>query len=192
MTAVRLLKQDFRVERWANGQGESLVLARQPDGPNYDWRLSLVAMDTDSGYSAYPEYDRSQVLIDGNGIALRSSARETQLPHIGSKLGFPGEEVFQATLIDGPVRVFNGFARRGKVDLELMLRPVNGRMLLTRDARTQWFGYLVRGRIVLKADDQLLEIESGEGFLLSAETAPWASIDGGGDLALARIQLLNP
>lgn len=192
MTAVRLLKEDFRVERWANGQGESLVLAREPDSPDYHWRLSLVAMENDSGYSAYPGYDRSQVLIDGNGIALKSTARETQLPHIGSKLHFPGEEVFHATLIDGPVRVFNGFARCGKMTLELMLRPVNGRMLLTRDAHTQWFGYLVRGRIVLKANAQTLEIESGEGFLLPAETAPWASIDGGGDLALARIQLLNP
>ena len=189
MSVTALLPDGFKRERWANGLGESLVLAREPDLSDFLWRLSLVDIDSNAAYSAWPGFERSQVLLAGNGLKLRSGEREVALGHIGNRIDFAGEEVFLAELEDGPVKVFNGFARRGLVEMKLMLRPVNGRMLLTRTANCSWVGYLLRGGIDVRADGENFSLEAGFGFRIDAQAAPWAVIDGGGDLALAHIHL---
>jgi len=188
MNAQRLTSADFRVEPWANGKGETLLLARAPDSAAWDWRLSSVELDHDSDYSDFSGFARTQLLVRGNGLKLKHAEVELDLKHVGAKISFPGHQRFHAGLIDGPVRVINGFARNGVVDIELMLRPLSGRMLLTPRPNSEWFGLLLCGGLQVIEGQESFEIEPGDGFRITDVPAPWAKLEGHGDLVLARIQ----
>ncbi|HJU07238.1 MAG TPA: HutD family protein, partial [Rhodanobacteraceae bacterium] len=53
-----------RVERWANGQGQTEVLLREPDGADWRVRISVACVEQDGPFSELPDTQRVLVPLD--------------------------------------------------------------------------------------------------------------------------------
>ena len=74
LTAVRLIREASLPRRpWKNGGGTTVEIAVFPAGAGFDgfdWRLSMADVVADGPFSAFPDIDRTLVLIDGPGLVL--------------------------------------------------------------------------------------------------------------------------
>jgi environmental stress-induced protein Ves len=189
MSLQHLSASSMRREPWRNGQGESLTVAVDT-AATPRWRLSVVTIAQDTTYSSWPGYARQQALLRGNGLTLRFADRAESLAHIGQRIAFDGAQTPQASLTDGAVEVLNAFALAPTARLiDTMLRPVNGRLLLTRAPKALWLAYSVSARVTIDSDGTRIALEPGDGAQITINHAPWAVIDGGGELALAHFEL---
>ena len=58
---------------WKNGQGETVEIARSPDGEgldDFDWRVSVAPVVADGAFSMFPGIERTIAVIEGSGMAL--------------------------------------------------------------------------------------------------------------------------
>ncbi len=77
---------------WKNGGGVTREILRTPAGSaRFDWRLSLANIETAGAFSAFDGYERTLVLVRGNGLLLRFSGHgESRLTHLGDHVTFDG------------------------------------------------------------------------------------------------------
>jgi uncharacterized protein len=194
---------EYRRERWRNGAGWTRAIAA--GGPGADaggiaggpagatdhwaWRLSIAEIERDDAYSAFPGVEREQVLLSGNGLRLRIDGREQAelLPPHG-RGRFDGGVGVEATLVDGPVHVFNLMWRRDRVLATLWHRPLVGPMVLFVEPRSLWAVYLLAGEAHFDVGAGLPSMAAGDSALLPAGDARWRyAFDGGGEVLLVRI-----
>lgn len=99
---------------WRNGLGSTVELLKQdlPDGDGFAWRLSMADVTSDGEFSNFSGYDRSLLLLEGNGLTLLSDGREQALSEPLQVARFRGEGPTYARLHDGPIRDFNIMTRR--------------------------------------------------------------------------------
>ena len=104
----------FRAMPWRNGLGTTIELLKQdlPDGDGFAWRLSMADVTTDGEFSNFSGYDRTLVLLEGNGLTLACNGTEHRLEKPLQALQFRGDDLTYATLHDGPVKDFNILTRR--------------------------------------------------------------------------------
>ena len=101
---------------WKNGAGMTREIAfGGPSRADFDWRISLAAVERDAAFSAFPGIDRCIVLWRGAGMRLRSpdGAIEHALTEPLAPWHFSGDIALDATLVDGPSSDFNVMTRRG-------------------------------------------------------------------------------
>ncbi|MFZ5790552.1 MAG: HutD family protein [Pseudomonadota bacterium] len=108
---------DHRLMPWKNGQGMTAEIAIDPPegdvATGFRWRLSIAEVGADGPFSAFPGYDRTIMLIAGNGMELRfADGRVERLDRRFEPFTFRGEDALDARLIQGPVRDFNLMVRR--------------------------------------------------------------------------------
>jgi hypothetical protein len=109
---------------WKNGQGETLEVARSPDGSSleaFDWRVSVAPVVSDGAFSIFPGIERTIAVIEGAGMELTLAGERTHRLLPGMPFTYDGGLAIDGRLIDGPVRDFNVMARRGRCTGELML-----------------------------------------------------------------------
>lgn len=77
---------------WKNGGGVTREILRMPAGSaHFDWRLSLANIEAEGAFSAFDGYERTLVLVRGNGLLLRfGNHGESRLTHIGDHVTFDG------------------------------------------------------------------------------------------------------
>jgi environmental stress-induced protein Ves len=69
-----ILPNQFRSVAWKNGQGSTQELAFGGNSiDSFDWRLSMAPVIIDGDFSDFGQYDRTLILIDGNGLTLNHS-----------------------------------------------------------------------------------------------------------------------
>ena len=57
---------------WRNGRGSTLEIAREPPiGEEFEWRLSLAAIEAEGDFSLFPGYRRALTLVTGEALRLR-------------------------------------------------------------------------------------------------------------------------
>lgn len=180
---------EYQRLRWRNQLGWTREIVAQPDGDDWDWRLSIAEIERDAAFSLYPGIDRELVLLAGNGLRLCFDGGEThelQPPH--DKLRFAGERVVTGELVDGRTHDFNLMWRRGRVQAELWHRPLVGRMVIFADPGTTWAVYLMAGQARFADDSGLPSLAAGDTAILEAGTQRLRHVlDGGGDALLIRI-----
>lgn len=84
-----------------------------PDSNDFAYRLSIASVDTDGPFSEFPGYDRTLVLLAGNGVHLRYD--EGHFDELRSKFDvarFSGDSKTVATLRKGPIQDFNLMSHR--------------------------------------------------------------------------------
>lgn len=111
-----------RAMPWRNGLGISYTIADSPRGAGFDavdWQVSSTAIGGDCPFSDLPGLDRQFTVIEGAGVELTCTDEngKTTVNRIDAPRGpfaFRGDWRTTCRLLDGPVKVFNVMARRGK------------------------------------------------------------------------------
>lgn len=129
---------DFRVVPWRNGQGSTVELrvgylaARRDE---FAWRLSMARVIADGDFSDFSGYDRTLILLGGQGIILNhASGQRDELRQRFDMARFSGNWKTSATLIDGAIQDFNVMTRRGDCSAQVDVLTIAGIHELTLDA----------------------------------------------------------
>ena len=181
---------EYRRERWKNGTGWTREIARVPDYPDWDWRLSIAEIEKDGPFSSFPGFDRELVLIRGNGLRLRFDQGEVRAllpPH--DRIRFAGERVVQGELIDGLTHDFNLIWRRNAVTAELLHRPLVGPMLFFTEPGVTWAIHLLAGQAAFDQASGLPPMWTGDtAILMDSETRGRYALEGGGEVLAIKLQ----
>jgi environmental stress-induced protein Ves len=113
-TATILGPDTFRTMPWRNGLGTTIELLKQnlADGDGFAWRLSMADVTTDGEFSNFSGYDRTLLLLEGNGLTLDCAGARQRLVKPLQAARFRGEDSTFATLSGGPVKDFNIMTHR--------------------------------------------------------------------------------
>lgn len=103
---------DYKVQRWANGRGETVEIARA-DGPGgMLWRLSVAQVVEDGAFSLFPGIHRSLTVIEGPGFHLRGEGIDLRADPL-VPVAFSGEVAIRAEGVTAPSRDFNVMVAAG-------------------------------------------------------------------------------
>lgn len=110
---MRLVRDGLRMP-WKNGGGVTWELWREPAAPaELDLRLSSALVEAEGPFSVFPGVERWLTLVSGRGFAFAGPAGAHRCDEPGRVVVFDGGAPWACTLVDGPVRDFNVFVRRG-------------------------------------------------------------------------------
>jgi environmental stress-induced protein Ves len=176
-----------RVERWANGSGQTEVLLREPDGADWRVRISIARVEQDGPFSELPETQRLLVPLDAP-MELRFAGGRVQRADRFGVLRFDGAPSPFGVLPEGPTRDFNLMLRNGARG-ELFARTLVDSLMLLPEPDVRWLVYLNRGRAQIACGGASLSLEPDEAALLlfPQQGATRAAIEGGGELVLAKL-----
>jgi environmental stress-induced protein Ves len=163
--AMRIIRPDaHRVMRWKNGFGTTTEIAIDPPaadvGGRFRWRLSIADVERSGPFSAFPGYERTIMVIAGNGMDLAIGDRPARrLDRLFESFAFSGDSAAECRLLDGPIRDFNLMVERSS------LRA--GLEVLQLDATPRSFD-LASGDRIVHCFDGVIELALHAGAL--AET----------------------
>lgn len=195
--SLRLIPaNEYRRERWRNGLGWTREIARGiTRGDDWDWRLSIAEVDNDCAFSAFPDCDRVLMLLSGNGMELKfddGSIETVEPPH--GRVAFAGERGVSCRLLDGATTDFNAIVRRDRCTMQVLHRPLVGSMVFLPETGVLWAIHLIAGRASIKSAGTSVTLNAGDTALLDAgsgDAAARSILDGGGDVALVRLQRIG-
>jgi environmental stress-induced protein Ves len=121
-------KETFRVQPWKNGMGSTLELACDEItvAPYFNWRISIATLSQDGLYSAFPEAQRTQLMLEGECVRLYIDAaaqrtREVKLTPF-SQCSFSGFDQVQCRLHnDVAAKMFNLMTLADKYESRMQL-----------------------------------------------------------------------
>ena len=110
---------EWRAEPWRNGGGTPHELAAHVDAAGtLLWRVSVADIARDGPFSLFPGYERQTALLAGRGFHLGYASVSAAHPIVE----YSGDVASECVLTDGPVRVLNAFAARGRVSARLLFQ----------------------------------------------------------------------
>jgi len=171
---------------WKNGRGFTDELALWPpeasfERADYDWRISIAAVDRPGPFSPFPGCERILTVTEGEGLLLahgehapRTCVRRLE-PH-----RFSGDWPTTAELLGGPVRDFNVIARRERTRAEVEVLALGARRARESLDAGQAFVHALVGRIQARVtgEEQPLGLDAGSSLWISG-------LRGGEELDLA-------
>ena len=201
----------YRRTRWRNGCGwtrEILVVAagtaesagsirpERPAGPDagaemeWDLRLSIAEIDLAADFSLFPDVEREQVLLSGNGLRLEfDDGQRSELLPPHQRARFDGARAVTGIPLDGPVQVFNLMWRAHALAATLLHRPLVGGMWCWRDARTGWAVHALAGSAQLTSDaGGTATLAQGDTAWLGPGSRRRHGLEGAGELLLVQVQ----
>ncbi|MFT5114307.1 MAG: environmental stress-induced protein Ves [Parasphingorhabdus sp.] len=117
---------DFARMPWRNGLGHTIEILKEdmPDNSGFAWRLSMADVVSDGEFSNFAGYDRTLLLLEGQGITLTYDGnRSDSLQSLLQAAQFSGDEHTASTLHNGPIRDFNIMTRRGVCSATVLCSP---------------------------------------------------------------------
>lgn len=190
MTVRRLTRADYRRMPWRNGGGWTTEIARSPAGDDdgFDWRVSIAEIGRDGAFSCFAGVDRSLVLLEGAGMALRVAGVPVLLDRRGQIVDFDGGADVDCRLIDGPTRDFNVFSRRGRFAHRVLFRPLLGPIVLLAEPRVDWLVHVLGGSAREQHRADGAHAQAGETLLVAPDPGGRPCVlAGGGELLLVRL-----
>lgn len=116
MPELRILKPtDYITMPWRNGKGNTIELLKEalPDSDGFAWRLSMADVTSDGEFSNFGGYQRTLLLLEGNGITLDcNQSHQHRLTQRLQAAEFSGDDNTIASLHDGPIKDFNIMTHR--------------------------------------------------------------------------------
>ena len=106
----------YRTVAWKNGKGRTQeLLFGGSNEDSFDWRLSMAPVNSSGEFSDFKHYDRTLILINGNGLTLdHDSGQQDSLSQRFDLAHFDGGWLTKATLHDGDILDFNVMTRQHK------------------------------------------------------------------------------
>jgi environmental stress-induced protein Ves len=163
MTVVtRLGPRDFRPQPWKNGGGTTTELAVFPATGRPLWRVSIAEVAASGPFSDFSGYERTLMLLDGDGMVLDFDAAEpATLDRRFQSLVFDGAWKCDCTLLGGPVRDLNLMVDRtfGRGTVEV----ITGRAPITRATPAEWMLLCaLEGRATVGVEGAEYPLSTGE------------------------------
>lgn len=116
MTSYKIHTPDtFLSMPWRNGLGRTIELHSEklPQSDNFAWRLSMADVSNDGVFSDFSGYDRTLLLMQGEGLTLEHNKGERdELLEYLQAAHFDGGDKSHATLHNGPISDFNIMTKR--------------------------------------------------------------------------------
>lgn len=117
MTILKLGPDDYRTMPWKNGAGSTTELVIEPPGATlaggFHWRVSMATVAESGPFSSFPGYDRTLLLLEGQGLELEHGPHgRALLPGPLVPVRFQGEWATTGRLLGGPCLDFNVMSRR--------------------------------------------------------------------------------
>ncbi len=110
---------------WKNGGGSTREIVCRPAGAGmdgFDWRVSIATIDKAGPFSAFPGVERVIMLLDGDGVHLRSdNGVDHRLDHLYLPFAFSGDAALDCSLLGGPSTDFNVMTRRGALRAQVQV-----------------------------------------------------------------------
>lgn len=117
-------KKDYRRAAWKNGLGYTEEIAIYPENAelkrgNFLWRVSSARIEQASPFSAFPEHDRTLVVLKGEGVRLthtfvEGEPEESVDLHEFTPYDFPGDVPSRCDLLGGPITDLSVFVRKAE------------------------------------------------------------------------------
>lgn len=180
------------VAPWKNGGGSTRTLAVSPAGAqleDFDWRISVAAINANGAFSVFPGIDRSLLLVEGDCVRLTlDGARTVLLDARNPMLWFPGEAQVDAR-VNGATLDFNVMTRRSRCrhQLETITAPCQ---LARRSATTLLF-VAGDGPVLARGGRQAFTLQRCDALLLDAFDAPHWQLDAPDATAVCRVDLFT-
>lgn len=127
MASAKIIsKKEYKRATWKNGLGYTDEIAIHPEGAelrqgNFLWRLSSARIEKASPFSAFPEHDRTLVILKGEGVRLAHRFEEGEVEESAEispfePYEFPGDVPSRCELVGGPVTDMSVFVRKAEVE----------------------------------------------------------------------------
>lgn len=181
MKIERIEPGQFVKQAWRNGGGTAHEILRvAPPGAAegaFDVRISVAEIALSGPFSTYQGYDRWLLLLEGHvALSLGSSKQSIDLAAPdAAPLRFDGATHMECTLKSPSARALNVFARRGKLDLALVVAEER-----TLEGPGEWAVVGIQGQVEVKTDDPMalsglstarIDLAAGEKLTVSATVA---------------------
>ena len=187
LSQIKVITQNQFVRTpWKNGLGFTDQIAIHPSSATLEradfiWRLSSAKVDRASQFSFFPGFDRTLVVLDGEGLRLFSKSADAAVsagPMSQEKnfelrrhgvLQFSGDDEMRCELIAGPVRDFNIFVRRGQATANVRV------IKLAEESKFEWrpqgrwnFAFAIDNKFAVEREGEA-KLNVGAGDCLSIE-----------------------
>jgi len=159
--------QEFKTVPWKNGMGETIELAINEGGTleKFDWRISMASVVEDGPFSAFSGFERTLILVKGNGISLQHDGKPTdKLSNLLDVTTFDGRLKTSGILYSGPINDFNIIADKQKYKVTVQTYVEN----VDVDLRPAYlsFVYCLSGDASISSPDGTDKISLTHGSLL--------------------------
>lgn len=158
----KIVPAQYRQMPWRNGGGvtsEIAVFPEPEDGATaiaqpFWWRLSIAAVKESGPFSLFPGYDRTLLMLSGDGMELSIGAEAAPLvvrqPSV--PVAFSGDFPTSCKLLGGAVRDFNIMTMRGRVKSQTQVRALSsGQPQQVLVAGETAFVFVLQGNINVQA-----------------------------------------
>lgn len=122
MSLRRFTCGELPVTMWKNGGGITREIVSWPpyaEPDAFDWRVSVATISASGPFSTFPGVDRTIMLLDGDGVRLKSDGFDETLDVAHQPFEFDGEAPVECTLLGGASTDLNLMVRRGQGRAEL-------------------------------------------------------------------------
>ncbi|MBM7120689.1 HutD family protein [Dyella kyungheensis] len=170
---------------WAEGPVYITTVASGPDEENWQWQMTLVDVDQEAVFPSHTDLRRHFVPLDAP-VELAFADGHTQHLARLQVAQFDLSHDPQTCLPSAPTRTFN-LKLRGDVQGELIVRPLNGAMVLLAPSGWRWFLLLLSGRAKVIADHRSQPLEANDMLWIDPIPSHPVRIEGGGELVLVRL-----
>ena len=189
MALTHFSRLSLAVTPWKNGGGTTQEIACWPPGAglsDFGWRVSIASIAAPGPFSVFADIDRSIMLLEGEGVRLRSRDgridHRLDMPH--RPFAFAGDVEIDCTLQAGTSSDFNVMTRRGQWQAEVRVR--GGAAAI--EAAPHGVLLALRGDWRLNGESQLCR--EGEGLHWTDAPHAWQAVPASPDARLAVVRVL--
>lgn len=164
--------KDFKEVPWKNGQGITREIYRLPldsDASDFNFRLSMAAVNQSGPFSLYPGKDRFLMLLEGKGFRLTFDDKsQVSLTAPFDSTEFEGEDVIQCELIDRACSDFNVMTDRnwGKSVITLSPLKFNQVKKYTPKSDTYLFLYQTSPKLIILSSGESFDLKASENLMV--------------------------
>jgi uncharacterized protein len=151
--AVQIIRKSSLVPTpWKNGGGITHEAIRVPaSGAPFLWRVSIAHIERPGPFSDFAGYQRTMVLLQGEGMALQFANGERKvLRQIGELAQFDGALAANCELLGGPCMDLNLMVAKSLSEVSARVQRLNAPLRLTASSGESVLLACVQGTLVLE------------------------------------------
>jgi hypothetical protein len=172
--AVQIIrKSSLASTPWKNGGGITHEAIRVPaSGEPFLWRVSIAHIETAGPFSDFAGYNRTMVLLRGDGMALHFANGDRKvLRQIGELAEFDGALAANCELLGGPCMDLNLMVAKSLGKVPARVQRLNAPLLVTASDHDSVLLACVQGTLVLEGDGaEGAALEPGDLVVLAQAT----------------------